>query len=83
MEFRDADRLLADARALLDEHTSVHRQAKDALDALRIDLARAGLGEISVSRLRDVTDGRLRIATLEKAGYTTVRQVLEASPYQL
>ncbi|WP_327582547.1 SNF2-related protein [Nonomuraea sp. NBC_00507] len=83
MEFRDADRLLADARALLDEHTSVHRQAKDALDALRLDLARAGLGEIPVSRLRDVTDGRLRIATLEKAGYTTVRQVLEASPYQL
>ncbi|MDP4506744.1 DEAD/DEAH box helicase [Nonomuraea turcica] len=83
MEFRDADRLLADARALLDEHTSVHRQAKDALDALRLDLARAGLGEIPVSRLRDVTDGRLRIATLEKAGYATVRQVLEASPYQL
>ncbi|MGP3957950.1 DEAD/DEAH box helicase [Nonomuraea sp. 3N208] len=83
MEFRDADRLLADARALLDEHTSVHRRAKDALDALRIDVARAGLGEIPVSRLRDVTDGRLRIATLEKAGYATVRQVLEASPYQL
>ncbi|TMR08492.1 DEAD/DEAH box helicase [Nonomuraea turkmeniaca] len=83
MEFRDADRLLADARALLDEHASAHRQAKDALDALRIHVARTGLGEIPVSRLRDVTDGRLRIATLEKAGYTTVRQVLEASPYQL
>ncbi|WP_240776690.1 DEAD/DEAH box helicase [Nonomuraea basaltis] len=83
MEFRDADRLLTGARALLDDHSSVRRQARDALDALRVDVARAGLGEIPVSRLRDVTDGRLRIATLEKAGYATVRQVLEASPYQL
>ncbi|MBF8191716.1 DEAD/DEAH box helicase [Nonomuraea sp. K274] len=55
----------------------------DALDALRVGVARAGLGSIPVSRLRDVTDGQLRVGTLEKAGYTTVRQVVEVSPYEL
>ncbi|MFB4274322.1 DEAD/DEAH box helicase [Nonomuraea sp. MTCD27] len=83
MEFRDADRLLADARALLGEHAAVRAQAARTLDALRRDVARAGLEGVPVSRLKDVTDGRLRIGTLEKAGYTTVRSVLEATPYAL
>ncbi|MEV0390949.1 DEAD/DEAH box helicase [Nonomuraea sp. NPDC050643] len=83
MELRDADRLLADARALLDEHASVDRQARRALDALRVHEARKGLGAIPVSRLKDVTDGRLRLGTLEKAGYATVLEVLESTPYRL
>ncbi|MEV0612550.1 DEAD/DEAH box helicase [Nonomuraea sp. NPDC050404] len=83
MEWREADRLLADTRTLLDEHASVRAQAAHALDALRRDVARAGLDAVPVSRLKDVTDGRLRIGTLEKAGYATVRQVLEATPYAL
>ncbi|QFY08739.1 ATP-dependent helicase [Nonomuraea phyllanthi] len=83
VDFRDADRLLADARALLAEHGAVRGQAGEALDALRTDAARAGLGSVPVSRLRDVSDGRLRVGTLEKAGYATVLQVLEASPYEL
>lgn len=83
VEWREADRLLADTRTLLDEHASVRAQAAHALDALRRDVARAGLDAVPVSRLKDVTDGRLRIGTLEKAGYATVRQVLEATPYAL
>ncbi|MFD0477184.1 helix-hairpin-helix domain-containing protein [Nonomuraea thailandensis] len=83
MDFRNADLLLADARALLSEHASVRAQAQHALDALRRDVARAGLEAVPVSRLKDVTDGRLRVGTLEKAGFATVRQVLEATPYEL
>ncbi|TDE51250.1 DEAD/DEAH box helicase [Nonomuraea mesophila] len=83
VELRDADRLLAAARALLGEHAVVHRQAAAALDQVRLDAARAQLESVPVSRLKDVTDGRLRVATLENAGYTTVRQVLEASAYRL
>jgi len=79
----DAERLLADARTLLSEHALVEDAAKRALWALRTELARAQLSSIPVSRLRDVTDGRLRISTLEKSGYTTVLQVLDASPYHL
>ncbi|WP_344482742.1 DEAD/DEAH box helicase [Nonomuraea monospora] len=83
MNFSNADLLLADARTLLDEHAAVRAQAVHALDALRRDVARAGLESVPVSRLKDVTDGRLRIATLEKAGFATVRQVLDATPYEL
>lgn len=83
VDFRNADLLLADARALLSEHASVRAQALHALDALRRDVARAGLDAVPVSRLKDVTGGRLRIGTLEKAGLATVRQVLEATPYEL
>ncbi|MEU6712155.1 SNF2-related protein [Nonomuraea sp. NPDC046802] len=83
MELSDADRLLADARALLNEHAAVHRQVVGALDAVRVAAAKAGLESVPVSRLKDVTDGRLRIGALEQAGYTTVARVLETSPYRL
>ncbi|GGS63139.1 helicase SNF2 [Planobispora rosea] len=80
---REAERLLADARALYDEHTLVHQSVKQALGAFRSRLARAELDAIPVTRLNDVTGGRLRIGALERAGYTTVLQVLESSPYYL
>ncbi|MCF6471532.1 DEAD/DEAH box helicase [Nonomuraea sp. MG754425] len=83
MDFGKADLLLADARGLLGEHDSVRAMAVSALDALRRDVARAGLAAVPVSRLKDVTDGRLRVGTLERSGFATVRQVLEATPYEL
>ncbi|MEW9533784.1 DEAD/DEAH box helicase [Microbispora sp. NPDC049125] len=80
---RRADLLLTAARTLLDEHASVQDGVKKALGTVRADLARADLGAIPVSRLKEVTGGRLRVGALEKAGYTTVLQVLDATPYQL
>ncbi|WP_248964171.1 SNF2-related protein [Sphaerisporangium perillae] len=80
---RDAELLLSSARTLLGEYAEVHQEAGRALGALRSELAKAELGAIPVTRLKDVTDGRLRVGLLEKAGYTTVLQVLETSPYQL
>ena len=44
---------------------------------------RAELDRIPVSRLKDATGGRLRLGQLEKAGYTTVASVLNASPARL
>ncbi|MBG0829044.1 DEAD/DEAH box helicase [Planomonospora sp. ID67723] len=80
---RDAGRLLAEARTLLDEHALVHREVKQAFGTLRADLARAELDSIPVARLKDLTGGGLRIGSLERAGYTTVLQILESSPYYL
>ncbi|NUW42195.1 DEAD/DEAH box helicase [Nonomuraea rhodomycinica] len=54
-----------------------------ALADVRAELARAELASIPVSRIKDVTDGRLRIGTLERSGYATVGQVLDATPYRL
>ena len=50
---------------------------------LRDEAAREQLASVPVERLRDVTGGRLRVGALEKAGFATVTDVLEATRYRL
>ncbi|GGO64234.1 DEAD/DEAH box helicase [Nonomuraea cavernae] len=80
---RRAGRLLDDTRRLGHEHDRALAEVRAALDAVRDRLSRAGLGAIPLARLKDVTGGRLRLGSLESAGYTTVLSVLEATPYEL
>jgi superfamily II DNA or RNA helicase len=79
----EAGRLLGTARMLLAEHERARRDVMDVLEGVRAEQARAELASVPVARLKDVTGGRLRIGALEKAGFTDVRQVLEASAYEL
>ncbi|GAA3156398.1 DEAD/DEAH box helicase [Nonomuraea roseoviolacea] len=79
----DAALLLGAARALIDEHAHALGAVRRALADVRADLSRAELAAIPVSRIKDVTGGRLRIGTLERSGYATVLQVLDATPYRL
>ncbi|MGC5009616.1 SNF2-related protein [Streptosporangium sp. DT93] len=81
--FLRADRLLAHARALLADDARAHADVRHALSALRSRLARAELGSIPLTRLKDVTGGRLRLGTFEQAGYTTVLDILDSTPYAL
>lgn len=78
-----AETLLAAARAVLTDHAQVRTEVRHALTPLREALVRTELEGIPLSRLKDVTGGRLRLGALEQAGYTTVRQVLDAGPYAL
>ncbi|MGW6504618.1 DEAD/DEAH box helicase [Nonomuraea angiospora] len=78
-----ARRLLSDARDLIAEHERAVTEVRAALEPLRGRQARAELGAMPVSRLKDVAGGRLRIGALQEAGYTTVLSVLEATPYEL
>ncbi|MDX6744392.1 DEAD/DEAH box helicase [Actinocorallia sp. A-T 12471] len=71
------------ARGLLDEHDRALAEIHSALAPLREDKARAELAGIPVTRLKDVTEGRLRLGGLEEAGYATVLDVLDASAYDL
>ncbi|MFG1706020.1 DEAD/DEAH box helicase [Nonomuraea sp. M3C6] len=80
---RRAARLLGDARGLVAEHERSLAEVRSALEPLRERQARAELGAIPVSRLKDVTGGGLRLGALEESGYTTVLSVLEATPYEL
>ncbi|WP_336205293.1 DEAD/DEAH box helicase [Nonomuraea sp. LPB2021202275-12-8] len=80
---RRAGRLLADAQALRHEHERARDAVHAALTVLRRQQARTELAAIPLARLRDVTGGRLRLGTLEKAGYATVLSVLDATPYEL
>lgn len=78
-----AEALHAAARAVLTDHAQVRTAIRQALAPLREALVRTELDGIPLSRLRDVTGGRLRLGALEQAGYTTVGQVLAAGPYAL
>ncbi|WP_433468398.1 DEAD/DEAH box helicase [Spirillospora sp. CA-128828] len=80
---RDAHSLLSAARELLVDHRQALSDVHEALTPLRREAAREQLGSIPIARLKDVTDGRLRLGPLEEAGFTSVGDVLDATPYRL
>ena len=71
------------ARALRADHTRALDTVRSALEPLRAELVAQELESIPVARLKDVTEGRLRLGAVEAAGLTSVRAVHEASRYQL
>ncbi|MYT35791.1 ATP-dependent helicase [Streptomyces sp. SID8356] len=82
--------LLAGAEALLGRSAAVredHARAVDAvrtvLDPLLSALVDQELTAMPVTRLKDVTEGRLRLTALEQAGFTTVGQVHGTARYEL
>ncbi|MER8188631.1 DEAD/DEAH box helicase [Kitasatospora sp. NPDC094015] len=79
----DAEQLHAVARAVIDDHRSAVTQVTEAAAALRDRLVRDELTAIPVAKLREVTDGRLRVSALEAAGLGTVRHIVDASAYSL
>lgn len=78
-----AEELLDAARGVLADHTRAVGAVRTALDPLLDVLVREALSAIPVSRLKDVTEGRLRLGPVEQAGFTTVAQVYGAGRYEL
>ncbi|THA67148.1 DEAD/DEAH box helicase [Streptomyces sp. A0958] len=78
-----ADGLLDAARGVLADHARAVAAVRTGLDPLLDALVRADLVSIPVSRLKEVTEGRLRLGAVEQAGFTTVGQVYGASRYEL
>ncbi|WP_455360248.1 DEAD/DEAH box helicase [Streptomyces sp. SYSU K21746] len=79
----EAERLHACARSVLADHTQAVEGVRTALAPLHDELVRRELKAIPLSRLKDVTEGRLRLGAVEQAGYRTVLQVHTANPYVL
>ncbi|MBM7442526.1 DEAD/DEAH box helicase [Streptomyces sp. HB132] len=79
----NAQVLAGSARAVLDDHRGAVETARAALDPLLDSLVDHGLASIPVSRLTEVTEGRLRLGALEQAGYGTVGRVHGAGRYEL
>ncbi|WP_427920184.1 DEAD/DEAH box helicase [Streptomyces sp. cg40] len=76
-------RLYDVARALRADHTRALDTVRSALEPLRAELVAQELESIPVGRLKDVTEGRLRLGAVEAAGLTSVRAVHKASRYEL
>ncbi|MCA1674204.1 MAG: ATP-dependent helicase, partial [Actinobacteria bacterium] len=94
---KDAGPSVGDARALLRrahdlvelvsevEHGRdfLRHDVEAAFTALREQMVRRELANIPVARLRETTEGRLRIGRLEQAGFPTVLEVHQSSPGRL
>ncbi|UED87746.1 DEAD/DEAH box helicase [Streptomyces profundus] len=78
-----ADALVAAAEAVARDRTGADAEARAALAPLLAESVRAELGRIPVSRLREVTSGRLRIGAFEDAGFDTVGRIADATEYRL
>ncbi|MBC6458908.1 DEAD/DEAH box helicase [Actinomadura sp. HBU206391] len=80
---READRLLDDARALLAGDQDARADVHHALSGVRAHASHSDLASVPITRIKDVTDGRLRLGALEQAGYKTVLDVLDTTPNAL
>jgi superfamily II DNA or RNA helicase len=76
-------RLHEAARTLREDHDRAVDAVREALAPLRDELVARELESIPVARLKDVTEGRLRLGAVEAAGFESVRAVYEASRYEL
>ena len=77
------ERLAGLAREVVADHTRAVEQVRTALAPLLTELVAQELEGIPVARLKDVTEGRLRLGALEGAGFGSVRPVFESSRYEL
>lgn len=76
-------RLYEAARTVLADHARALEAVRSALAPIRDELVAKELECIPVARLKDATEGRLRLAAVEAAGLSSVRAVYEASRYEL
>lgn len=76
-------RLFEAARALVGDHEKAVDAVRAALKPIHDEAVKRELDAIPVARLQDVTEGRLRLGSVEKSGLRTVGGVLEAGPYRL
>ncbi|MFD9001746.1 DEAD/DEAH box helicase [Streptomyces sp. NPDC059582] len=76
-------RLHEAARAVVGDHGRAVEGVRAALKPIQDAAVQRELDAIPVSRLQDVTEGRLRLGNVEKSGLRTVGHVLEAGPYRL
>jgi superfamily II DNA or RNA helicase len=82
--------LLTHGRSLVDQvsalengHAWLRGVVEQAFDALREQMVHRELANIPVARLRETTNGRLRIGPLERVGITTVLDVYRSPDVRL
>ncbi|MFG3495078.1 DEAD/DEAH box helicase [Streptomyces sp. NPDC047928] len=76
-------RLYEAAQTVLGDHGRAVEAVRAALEPIHETATEQALDAIPVARLREVTEGRLRLGEVERSGLRSVRQVLEAGPYRL
>ena len=80
---RQADDLSAAITGALAAPEARRKEAQRAYGTVRAEVAREELAHMPLERIKDVTQGRLMLGALEKAGFGTVGSVLTAGPSAL
>ncbi len=68
---------------MVGDHGRAVEEVRAALKPIHDAAVKRELDAIPVARLQDVTEGRLRLGSVEKSGLRTLGSVLEAGPYRL
>lgn len=76
-------RLYEAAQAVTGDHGRAVEAVRAALKPIWDTAAEQALDAIPVARLKEVTEGRLRLGEVERGGLSSVRQVLDAGSYRL
>ncbi|KFG73905.1 DEAD/DEAH box helicase [Streptomyces mutabilis] len=76
-------RLYEAAQAVAGDHERAVEAVRAALKPICDTAAEEVLDAIPVARLKEVTEGRLRLGEVERGGLRSVRQVLDAGSYRL
>ncbi|WP_199185725.1 DEAD/DEAH box helicase [Streptomyces carminius] len=76
-------RLHEAALSVVGDHGKAVEAVRAALKPIQDSAVARELDAIPVARLQDVTEGRLRLGSVERSGLRTVGRVLEAGPYRL
>ncbi|MGX1544368.1 DEAD/DEAH box helicase [Streptomyces adustus] len=76
-------RLYEAAQAVAGDHGRAVEAVRAALKPICDTAVEQALDAIPVARLKEVTEGRLRLGEVEKSGLGSVRQVLDAGSYRL
>ncbi|MFJ3655720.1 DEAD/DEAH box helicase [Streptomyces nigra] len=76
-------RLYEAVQGVAGDHARAVAAVRAALEPIHDELVRHELDAIPVARLKDLTEGRLRLGEVEKGGFRTVGQVLDAGSYRL
>ncbi|MFF4390135.1 SNF2-related protein [Streptomyces sp. NBC_00853] len=77
------ERLYAAAQAVVGDHRQAVDAVREALKPIHDAAAEQALEAIPVARLKEVTEGRLRLGEVERSGLRSVGQVLDAGSYRL
>ncbi|MER5984999.1 DEAD/DEAH box helicase [Streptomyces sp. NPDC001787] len=76
-------RLYDAAQAVAGDHGRAVEAVRAALKPIHDESVEQALDAIPVARLKEVTEGRVRLGDIERSGLRSVRQVLDAGPYRL
>ncbi|MFF4421392.1 DEAD/DEAH box helicase [Streptomyces sp. NPDC001549] len=77
------ERLYEAAQAVVGDHRQAVDAVREALKPIHDTAAEQALEAIPVARLKEVTEGRLRLGEVERSGLRSVGQVLDAGSYRL